>query len=182
MTLLLAALIHTGGLSQSGAEAAVYAALLGESYHGVPASQMVVKDTTVAMPTLSGSSREWLREFESVPPDLLRQARRVAPTHRHPLDATLFSSRTRLMPASDIDAIFTGVGVEENWSAFRSHAKARGWLAFSDALLGDDQLNALVYYEARCGGVCGEGGYVWFRRNKAGSPWRVARRIVSWAS
>jgi hypothetical protein len=35
-----------------------------------------------------------------------------------------------------------GSGVEENWAAFRNEFSSQGWLAFSDALLADDQLIA----------------------------------------
>jgi hypothetical protein len=182
MTVLIAAVISAAGFSQTADEAWVYTALLSENYHGVSASRMVVKDTAVAMPTLRGSSSEWLKEFDEVPFELGRLASRPSPTQPHRLDASLFPTRTRLVPASVIETIFTGPGVEENWSAFRTQVKAQGWLAFSDSLLAADQLNALVYYEARCGGLCGEGGYVWLRRDTVGSAWRISKKIVSWMS
>ena len=182
MTVLIAAVICAAGFSQTGVEAGVYAVLLNESYHGVPASRLVVNDTAVAMPTLRGSSSEWLKEFDEVPIELRRLASRPSPTQPHRLDASVFPTETRLVPASAIETIFTGRGVEENWSAFRAQVKAQGWLAFSDGLLAGDQLNVLVYYEARCGGLCGEGGYVWLRRDTVGSPWRITKKIVSWMS
>lgn len=182
MTLVIAAVICAAAFSQSVREVGVYAPLLSESYHGVPASQMIVKDTAVAMPTLRGSSSEWLKQFGEVPFELRRLASRASPTQPHRLDASLFPIGTRLVPAPAIEAIFTGPGVEENWSAFRIQVKARGWLAFSDRLLAGDELNALVYYEAWCGGLCGEGGYVWLRRDTVGSPWRIAKKIVRWMS
>lgn len=182
MALLFAAVIWAAGFSQGVGETGVYAPLLTERYHGVAASQMVVKDTAVAMPTLRGSSSEWLDEFEPVPSELRQLATRPSPTPRHRLNASLFPIETRLVDAEAIEAIFTRAGVEENWAAFTTQVKARGWLAFSDPLLADDQLNALVYYPALCGGLCGEGGYVWLRRDAVGAPWRIAKKIVRWMS
>jgi hypothetical protein len=182
VTPLIAAVICAAGFSQIDAEARLHATLLGDSYHAVPASQMVVKDMAVAMPSVQGSSSEWLKEFEKVPSELRRAASRHSPTKPHRLDPSLFPPGTRLVPASAVERIFTGGGVEENWSAFNSQFKSRGWLAFSDALLTGDRLDALVYYEARCGGLCGEGGYAWLRRDSVRSPWRIEKKIVSWMS
>ena len=181
MTLIIAAVIWAAGFSQKVGETEVYAPLLTERFHGVSPSQMVVKDTAVAMPTLRGCSSEWLKQFEQVPSELRQLASRPSPTRRHRLNASLFPSGTRLVDAAAIEAIFTR-GVEENWAAFTTQIKARGWLAFSDPLLAGDHLNALVYYEARCGGLCGEGGYAWLRRDAVGAPWRIAKRIVRWMS
>jgi hypothetical protein len=50
LTLYIAAAICAAGISQVDG-AAGYAPLLRERYHGRPASQMVVTDMAVAMPT-----------------------------------------------------------------------------------------------------------------------------------
>jgi hypothetical protein len=159
----------------------LYAPLLAERYHATSASQMVVKDKAVPMRPLQGSSSEWLRQFDDVPSELRRAASEPPRTKPHRLDASLFPAGTRLVSAESVETIFTGSGIE-NWSAFRSQFRSQGWLAFSDGLLAGDQLNALVYYESGCGGLCGEGGYVWLRRDTVGSPWRIAKKIVSWMS
>jgi len=182
MTVLTAAVLCAAGLWQPAVKAGVYVALLGQTYHGVPASRLVVKDTAVAMPTLRGSSSEWLKQFDEIPIDLRRLAGQASPTQPHRLDASLFPTQTRLVRVSAIETVFKSSGVEENWSAFRTQFKAQGWLGFSDVLVAGDHLNALVYYEVRCGGLCGEGGYVWLRRDTAGSPWRITKKIVSWMS
>lgn len=160
--------------------AGLYAPLLRESYHGRPASQMVVTDTAVAMPTLRVSSSEWARQFDEVPSELRRAARQPSPTASHRLGASLLPRGTRLVSAAAVEANFRGSGIDDKWSAFRLQFSAQGWLAFSDGLLADDQLNALVYFESHCGGLCGEGGYVWLRRDTASSPWRIAKMMVSW--
>ena len=181
MTMYIAAAICAVGFSQVEVAAGLYTPLLRERYHGAtPASQMVVKDAAVAMPTLRDSSSEWLKQFDEVPADLRRAASRPSPTQSHRLDGSVFPTGTRLVSAVAVETTFRGSGIEENWSAFRRQFSAQGWLAFSDGLLADDQLNALVYYESRCGGLCGEGGYVWLRRDSVSSPWRIAKKIVGW--
>ena len=184
---LLIAIVLVGGAGCEFGErplpgaAGLYAPLLRESYHGTPASQMVVTDTAVAMPTLQVSSTtEWARQLEEVPSELQRAARQPSPTASHRLDASLFPTGTRLVSAAAVEASFGGSGIDDKWSTFRSEFSAQGWLSFSDCLLADDQLNALVYFEAHCGGLCGEGGYVWLRRDTASSPWRIAKMMVSW--
>ena len=182
MRIYIAAAICAVGFSQLEVAAGLYAPLLRENYHGRPASQMVVKDTAVAMPTVRGSSRDWLKGFDAVPSELQRAASQPSPTASHRLDASLFPTGTRLVSAAAVETTFKSLGLDGNWPAFRRQFSAQGWLAFSDGLLADDQLNALVYYEAHCGGLCGEGGYAWLRRDSAGSPWRIAKKMVSWMS
>lgn len=177
-----AAAIWAAGFSQVEVSPGLYAALLDERYHGMPASQMVVKDRAVAMPTLRGSSSEWLGQFNEVPSDLRRAASEPSPTRPHRLAASLFPTGVRLVPAESVETIFARSGVEENWSTFRSQFNTVGWLAFSGGLFADDQLNALVYYEARCEGLCGEGGYAWLHRATILSPWRIAKKIIRWQS
>jgi hypothetical protein len=179
MTRYMTAAICAIGLSQAEVATGVYSPLLRERYHGVPASQMVVTDTTVAMPSLRGSSSEWLKQFDDVPSDLRRAASEPFPTGSHRLNSSLFPPETRLVSAKAIEAIFGGSGIEGNWSAFRRQFKSDGWLALSGGLVANDQLNALVYYEAHCEGLCGEGGYMWLRRDTLSSPWRIAKRIVA---
>jgi hypothetical protein len=156
----------------------VYAVLLGQRYHAVAATEMSVKDMAVAMPSLRGSSREWLREFDVVPVDLRRMANHVAPTKAHRLDGAMLLAGAKVIPSKAVDALFTG-DTEDNWSPFRARFNSRGWLSLSDVLLSADRLNALVYYDVRCGGLCGESGYMWLRRDTATSSWKIAKRIVS---
>jgi hypothetical protein len=170
------------GLLQVDTATGLYPALVQASYHGTPGSEMVITDTAVEMPTLRGSSSVWLKQFNAVPSELRRAASEPSPTESRRFDSSLFPTGTRLVPAAKVQKIFRNRGIEENWSAFRTEFKAEGWLAFSAALLGEDQLNALVYYESRCGGLCGEGGYVWLRRDTTGSPWQIVKKIISWMS
>ena len=136
---LLIAIVLVGGAGCEFGErplpgaAGLYAPLLRESYHGTPASQMVVTDTAVAMPTLQVSSTtEWARQFEEVPSELQRAARQPSPTASHRLDASLFPTGTRLVSAAAVEASFGGSGIDDKWSTFRSEFSAQGWLSFSD--------------------------------------------------
>jgi hypothetical protein len=182
MTLFLAAAICAGWLWQGEVAPELYSPLLREDYLAMPASQMVVTDMAVGMPSLHGSSSDWLKNFDEVPSQLRRAASQPSPTESRPLSASVFPTGTRLVSAKAVQVIFAGSGIEENWSAFRRQFRSKGWLAFSAGLFADDQLNALVYYEARCGGLCGEGAYVWLRRDTPSSPWRIAKKIVAWMS
>ena len=92
MTLYIAATICAAGFSQVEVAAGLYAAILRERYHATPASQMVVTDTAVAMPTLRGSSSDWLKQFDEVPSELRRAASQLSPTASHRLDAVAVSA------------------------------------------------------------------------------------------
>ena len=51
-----------------------------------------------------------------------------------------------------------------------------------DLLVTADGLDALVYTEARCGDLCGQGSYNWLRRTGSAGPWSIMKTIVSWVS
>ena len=57
-----------------------------------------------------------------------------------------------------------------------------GWVSYSDVLTTADGLDALVYTEAHCGDLCGQGSYIWLHRTEPGAPWSIAKTIVSWIS
>jgi hypothetical protein len=166
---------------QPGTVVQVYEALLAERYHATPASQMSVKDVALAMPTVSGSSEEWRKLFDVVPQELRRAVSRQSPTKAHALEASVLPAGTRLVSARAVDAVFRR-GAQENWEAYQRQFNTRGWLAFSDVLFTEDGLDALVYYESRCGGLCGEGGYAWLHRDSRSSRWTIAKRIIKWMS
>lgn len=166
---------------QSDGAASLYAPLLQERYHAVPATRMSVKDRTLPMPTLTGSSDQWLKLFDDVPLELRRAAGRPSPTKADAFDVSLLPDGTHVVSAAAVDAL-PMKGVAEYWAAFKRKFGSDGWLAFSDSILSKDELHALIYYEARCGGLCGEGGYVWLRRDTVDSPWWIAKKIVRWLS
>jgi len=65
------------------------------------------------------------------------------------------------------------------WTAFMRRHNAYGWMSFSDVLFSDDGLDALVYYNAACGSLCGEAGYAWLHRDSAQSRWLLKKKIIS---
>jgi hypothetical protein len=163
--------------SQASTDADVYSALLEIRYHAAPASKMVVKDVAIPMPTLAGSSAHWLEQFNDVPLDLRRAASRPQPTQLRPFDTALFPVGTRLVSERAIQEMFVG-GIQESWDAFKRKFGTEGLVSFSEVLFTLDALDALVYYEAGCGGLCGEGGYIWLHRGSAQSRWSVRKKII----
>jgi hypothetical protein len=165
--------------AQPRPEADVYAALREARYHGVLGNRMVVIDRTIAMPRIAGSSPGWLDQFDAIPVALRRTASQTEPSKVVPLDSALFAPGTKLVSQAGIDAIFQAEGIN-GWKGFVSKYGAEGYLSFSEVLFTPDRLDALVYYEASCGGLCGEGGYAWLHRDNDRARWSLMKKIVSW--
>jgi hypothetical protein len=66
---------------------------------------------------------------------------------------------------------------ELDWRALHEQYGASGWLAFSAALVTADGLDGLIYYVSECGGICGESGYAWVRRDSFQAPWILVRKL-----
>ena len=137
---------------------------------------MVVNEVAVRMPTISGAGAAWLAQFDDLPAALRSSVSLAAPTQAKPLDATLFPPGTNLISDQEISQLFAA-GIEQGWRAFRQ-LYGSGWLSVSEVLFTPDALDALVYYEAHCGGLCGESGYLWLHRSAAQRPWSTNKRIV----
>jgi hypothetical protein len=165
--------------AQARPEADVYAALREARFHGVPGNRMVVIDQTIAMPRVARSSTGRRDEFDAIPAALRLAASQVDPKRTAPLDSALFTPGTRLVSRSGVDAIFQANGLD-GWKEFARKYEADGYLSFSEVVFTPDQLDALVYYEASCGGLCGEGGYAWLHRDNDRARWSLVKRIVSW--
>jgi hypothetical protein len=67
-------------LAQAGTEADIYAPLFEVRHHGIRPSITVVRDVAVPMPTLRGSSADWLKQFDDVPVALRQAASQPSPT------------------------------------------------------------------------------------------------------
>jgi hypothetical protein len=144
----------------------VYDVMLRIGYHGgTSSSGHAAKDATIAMPTLRGASKEWLLQFDAVPAELRRFATEQVPTRPHVIDASILPPGTPVVSAK---------AAEEQPGLKR--------MAFSAVLYTREGLDALVFYDAYCGGLCGEDGYAWLHRDSLKSPWRVAKKIVRRAS
>ena len=177
----VACLLTAALLSQAPTYVAIYAPLFGVSYHGGLPRGFVVSDSSVAMPTLQGSSPDWLRQFDDVPAALRRAASRTEPTRVRPLDLKSLPAGIRTVPSQATRAVLAAArasGTSAAWETFKREYNANGWLAFSDPVLDSAGLEALVYYEAECGGLCGETGYAWLHRDSLQSDWTLEKKIV----
>jgi hypothetical protein len=161
--------------AQPQREADVYAALFALRLHGTPASTMPVKDIAVPMPTVSGSAAEWRTQFDDVPAALRLSVSQPAPTQAKPLNVGSLPAGTKMISEQVIRQLFAE-DIELGWSTFRQRYGS-GWLSLSDVLFTPDGLDALVYYESRCGSMCGESAYLWLHRTNEG-PWSINKRIV----
>ena len=166
---------------QARTEADVYTRLFELGYHGTPPMVRVVKDVAVLMPTLSGSSADWVKQFDDAPVALRRAAGQPFPTTARLLDVAELPAGTKVVSERAIATIFAR-GVDEGWAAFRQQYGSEGWLSFSEVLFTPDVLDALVYYERRCGSLCGEGGYAWLHRDSTDSRWSIKKTVIRWKS
>ena len=183
----VAVLAFTGAtVAQTGAKAAVYTALLeGDDKNVDSLANLVVTNLTIPMRTVNvaRSGSPWVSQWEAVPLALRQAAEQSPPAAAAPLGPDLFPQGTRLVTRAEVDAAFIPRGPSEDaWASFHRRFNAGGYLNVSDIVFSPDQNNALVYYEMRCGGLCGMGAYVWLSRDSGGSRWAIRRRIVSWVS
>ena len=160
--------------------AGVYAGLFETTFHGTPAAAMLVAGSAEPMPTIGGSGAlaSWLAEFDELPQSLRQAVSQPTPTGARDFAVGDFPSGTRVVSPSAIREHVTG-SLEDSWSAFTRRHNAYGWMSFSDVLFSDDGLDALVYYSAACGSLCGEAGYAWLHRDSAQSRWSLKKKIIS---
>ena len=165
-------------VAQVSVTSEVYAALLsGAVHHGVRGSQMLVKNERIPIPAISDSAvTEWLKQFDGMPAELQKAVRRPAIFKPGPVDRSLFPAGTRFISEAAIDAVFTQP-LQASWAAFKREYKSEGWVSYSDVLMTSDGLDALIYTEAHCGSLCGEGGYIWLHRKGPGAPWSIMKSI-----
>lgn len=160
---------------------AAYAVVLPAMSPKPSSRTIVVRATPLPIPRLKGSAPGWLAQFADVPRPLLDLVDEGELSDQ-PFDASSFPEHIQLVPEDTLKQFFTGHNVERNWLSLKQAFDTDGWLAFSEVLLTDDHLDALVYAEKHCGGLCGEGAYFWLQRDSRGASWRVARRMASWIS
>jgi hypothetical protein len=158
----------------------VYAALLSASYHGVPGAAMLVRDEWISIPPLRDSaSPVWLDGFDGMPAELLQSLRRSSISRNVTFDRALFPIGTRFISTRLIEAVFSRPGAE-GWPEFRRQHMAAGYVSYSPVLATSDGMDAMVYAEAGCGGLCGEGVYHWLHRPSLGAAWSIMKSITSW--
>jgi hypothetical protein len=159
----------------------VYAALLSTAgYHGVQAAGMLVKDEWLSIDPIGDSTvPEWLAEFDVVPGELRQTLRLPRVSETATFDRALFPAGTRFISKRLIDAVFSQSG-PEGWPEFRRRYKADGWISYSHVTATSDGLDAFVFVEAHCGGLCGEGVYHWLHRVRPGAAWSIMKSITRW--
>jgi hypothetical protein len=161
-------------------DAGVYAALIASlPMRRVPDTLLLV-DSTLQFRAPGGGVPQWRTQFDSIPPEL-----------SHGLDALSRSKRAseqlplprpvRIVSAAALREIFS-LGVRGGWEELhRRYPNQRGYLRFSPVAFSADTLDALVYYESHCGGLCGRGAAVWLTR-RASAHWRVRKVVQFWVS
>jgi hypothetical protein len=87
----------------------------------------------------------------------------------------------RILTSAELSEIFERPG-RSGWQEFyRRYPRQRSYLRFTPVAFSADTLDALVYYEYYCGGLCGEGSAVWLRGQSSGR-WQVRKIVGFWVS
>jgi hypothetical protein len=140
---------------------------------------MLVRDEWISIPSiLDATSTGWLQEFDGMPGELQQFLRRASALEKMPFDRSLFPKGTRFISTQLIDAAFAHSGLQ-GWPEFRRRYEAAGWVSYSEVMVTSEGLDALVFVEASCGDLCGEGVYHWLHRTKPGVAWSIMKSITS---
>jgi hypothetical protein len=118
-------------------------------------------------------------QWKDAPAALLRAVAGQPATERTLFTAAVFPSNARVVSHAEITRTLSSPG---NWNHFTEHFRATSWQAFSKVLITLDAHDAVMYYELRCGGTCGDGGYLWLHRASVSSPWVRRSRVIVWMS
>ena len=89
------------------------------------------------------------------------------------------------MPRATIIDVFRSAPKSDQfggWETFRRQYGVSSSVGLSRVIVTADGRDALVYFEHRCGNVCGEGTLLWLRRITADGPWIVRARRGFWVS
>ena len=143
---------------------------------------MLVRDELIPIRAISAAAvPEYLKKFDPVPAELRDALRAPTVSRPAPVDRSLFPAGTQFISQAALTAAFNE-SLGGGWRSFRRQYNSGGWVSFSDVLVTADGLDALVYTEARCGDLCGQGSYNWLRRTGSAAPWSIMKTIVSWVS
>lgn len=161
-------------------EAAVYAALIDSVYTRPVPDTLLLGDSTVDFHAPRGGIPTWRTQFDSIPGALPPVLEAVSRSKR--ASATLPLSRPmRIVTEGERREIFAR-GIDAGWMEFyRRYPRQRNYLRFSPVAFSRDSLDAMVYYEYHCGGLCGGGDAVWLTR-RDDQRWRVRKVVEFWVS
>jgi alpha-beta hydrolase superfamily lysophospholipase len=158
---------------------AIYSAVIALSFHARPGSRFAVVDRSIAMSAISDRLLQELKAARV--PDALIDAVRRGPAADQPLDSSILPAGTGLVSKAKADAFVSESAANRRTQVHRESG-ADGVLSLSAVAFSPDRLDAVVRYHAHCGGLCGEGGYVWLRRIEASGRWAVVRAFATWVS
>lgn len=161
-------------------ESEVYRTVLRDRIHGIPVSDFVVTTTPRRLPAVTRVNRNWFKQFDGMPDGLLTSLLDPPPAAPH-FEPGSFPEGTRFVSEEAVRRLFAP-GIRRPWVAFKKELKVEGWITFSNVVLTRDALDALVYYEGWCEGLCGEGVFAWLRRDSPEKKWTIKRRITRWIS
>ena len=172
-------------------EYAVYNAVIGDMFAGskvtfdtqAEVKLLVINDHTTSNLFLLGQSDETSSTFRQELPLLV--------------DETMNDYRTKnkgseqLKPAFDLKIKYTLVEKQvidlifkhgpDGWPAFyKKYPDSGGYLRLSRVGFNRKTVQALIYVEHGCGGLCGTGHYVFLVKGQEG--WKVNKKIMAWIS
>jgi hypothetical protein len=162
--------------------AEVYATLVDSAYTRPTPDTLLVAESTVAfrIPPV-GTRSEWRRKYDSIPAEL-PAALAAASRSKRPSSELPLPRPVRFIAHAELTEIFAR-GVGEGWQEFyRRYPRQRNYLAFSPVVFSADSVDALVYLEYHCGGLCGGGDLYWLTRTGNGRGWRVQKKVMFWVS
>ena len=141
---------------------------------------LVVAESTFTFKVPQGSVPSWRAAFDEIPaalPAALETRSRDKRTSAGlPLPRPI-----RIVTDAALREIFAP-GVGDGWKEFnRRYPRQRTYYQFSPVAFSTDSLDALVYYEYRCGGRCGGGNAVWLTR-RDNVRWQVRKIVTFWIS
>ena len=149
----------------------IYTAIV-QAHSGRLPPLLVVESITI--PIVAVPSRNGITEF----PSSLRLVAVNGSRDCFPLTTDRLPPGTRLVDPAQLRPPENPRGF---WPAFRQQFDdADGWWAFSAVRRDRGEHDALVFYEQRCEGGCGEGAWVWLHRDASDTPWRIMKRVTAW--
>lgn len=166
--------------SGENGEKAVYTALVDAIHARAVPDTLLLEDSTLAFRVPRDAVPSWRAEFDSIPATLPTLLETVSTAKRSSTVLPL-PRPVRIVTSTELGEIFESRG-RGGWQEFyRRYPRHRSYLRFTPVAFSADTLDALVYYEYYCGGLCGGGNVVWFRRQSNGR-WQVQKIVAFWIS
>lgn len=149
------------------ASVAIYGALLDHAFpRGLP-DTVLLEEQTASYRELPADN--WLRRGkEPVPPPLAARLSALSASS-HAIVSAAFPVPVRLLSSARARQLAT------------DHLGATSVLVVTPIAFAADSSQALVYYDARCGAICGGGYELWFVQQVSGR-WVLRQEVAHWRS